>query len=119
MKKVTNIRALLGGISASDITLPALQVNPDEYRKFCQYANQVFTNPFYDLLKQELVNQQLIKTVLDARDHEQEEFGRATITGILLWEDIFNKYSLEFEARFLEKPEDFNPNKGFQSVINN
>ena len=103
-------------VSVEDVVLPSIQNNPEEYRKFCEYANSVFTNPFYELLRKDLVNTQMTNTVMDSRDYEAVQFGRATIAGILLWEEIFKKYSLQFEAKFLEKPADFNPSKGFQSV---
>lgn len=106
----------MAGVTIEDVTLPTLQVNADEYRKFCQYANQVFTNPFFELLRKELVNKQLEKTCLEARDYEATQFGRATISGVLLWEEIFNEYSLQFESQFLKKNKDFNPSKGFESI---
>jgi len=114
-------RELLNGTSPEEVALPTLQADADEYRKFCLYCNRVYSDPFFELLRKALVQVQVFKTALDSADYEQVSFGRATVHGIALWEEMFKFYSNEWDIKFSGKEEnaDFNSSRGFQSVDNN
>lgn len=121
-KKTDNVinlyRELMKGITLQDVKLPVMQ-DGNIYRDFCQYCNQVFTSPFFETLKRSVTLTQVEKTGLDSTCHEETQFGRATINGVALWEEIFKKYSKEFEDKFMGNRGDFNPNRTFNSVTDN
>lgn len=109
-------RELMKGITLEEVNLPKQDKNPEEYREFCRYANMVYTNPYFELIRRQILLTQVSKTLLDSTCHEETQFGRAVVNGLALVEEIFKTYSLEFEAKFLVRKEDFNPSKGFESV---
>jgi len=117
MKKADNViklyKELMSGITVEDSKLPSLQENPEQYRKFCSFANEMYSNPFFLELQNHLIRKQLEKTVIEARDYEATQFGRAIVVGVLLWNEVFKTYSDEFESKFLTPEEGFNPNKIF------
>lgn len=119
-KKTDNViklyRELMKGITLEDINLPKQNVNPEEHKRFCIYANMVYTNPYFELIKKQILLAQVTKTTLDSTCHEETQFGRAVINGMAVWEQVFEQYSQEFEDKYMIKNEDFNPHKGFESV---
>lgn len=110
-------RKALDGITVEEITFPTLDGNPEEFRKFLAYCDDVFRNPYFQQIRKHLMFEQQQKTLLDARDEESWIFGRAVVASVLLWEDIFKKYSDEFQDKFVTKPrKDFNPYSSFEKV---
>lgn len=121
-KKANNViklyRELMNGITLEDIKLPT-PADGDTYREFCRYCDQVYTNDFFEMIKKQMLLAQVSKTAIDSRDYDEVQFGRAAINGLALVEEIFKKYSLEFEEKFSGKTGgDFDPNSSFDSVTN-
>jgi len=122
-KKTDNIiklyRELLNGIVLEEVVFPKLDRDPEEYRNFVQFCDQVYTNQFFQMIVKNITHKQVEKNGLDSKSYEELQFGRATVNGIALFEELFKKYSLEFQEKFGGNIDRFNPNKGFSSVDNN
>jgi len=109
-------RELMAGITLEDVKLPTIQ-DGDKYRDFCRYCDEVYTNDFFELIRKEMLFAQVSKTAIDSQDVDQLQFGRAVINGLALVDEIFKKYSMDFQEKFLGKgEEDFNPNDSFNQV---
>lgn len=120
-KKADNIiklyRELMTGITLEDIKLPV--ITDSNYREFCQYANQVYTSPFFELIKKQILLEQVSKTAIDSKSYDELQFGRAVVNGLALVDEVFKKYSNEFEEKFMGKEGgNFDPRKSFESVNN-
>lgn len=122
-KKIKNprdlYRDLMTGITLQDVQLPSMIKDPEEYRKFCKYCNNVYTSPEFKLIESQLMLAQISKTAIDSTDAEQLNFGRAVLNGLALVSELFKKYSQEFEENFTGQHADFDEGKSFESVTNN
>jgi len=117
---VKNIHeGLMAGVTLEEVDLPKQDKDPEEYRKFCRYANMMYTDPFFDLIKKQILLAQISRTAIDSTSYEEVQYGRAVIHGLALFEEIFKKYSLLFESQFQTESKAFDPGKGFESVANN
>lgn len=119
-KKADNViklyRELMAGITLEDVRLPVI-TDGDKYREFCRYCNEVYTNEFFNLIKQQILLAQVSTTVIDSNSYEQLQFGRAVVNGLALVEELFKKYSNEFEEKFMNNEGgNFDPSKSFDPV---
>lgn len=108
-------RELMSGVTLEEVKLPTI-TDGDEYKKFCSYCDSVYSNPYFDLIKKQLLLAQVSKTAIDSKSYDEVQFGRAVINGLSLVDEIFGKYSREFNEKFNQNKEDFDSNRGFSSV---
>ncbi len=76
----------------------------EEKLAFAQYCFGVYNSKFFKTLIKYLVDAQIHFSIRRAESWIQTLFGRATINGISLIDECFEKYARKFEA--LTQPED-------------
>lgn len=115
-KTLEYYRKALNGITIGEVNFPVLDGSPEDYRKFVAFCNDMYKNPFFRLIRDHLLNEQRTKTLQESLDSESLNYGRAVIASILFWEDVFKKYSDEYEDKFTVNTENFDPRRSFESV---
>jgi len=109
-------REIMKGITLEEIIFPSLQSNADKYRKFCKFCHLTYNDSFFQLISKQLLLQQISKTAVDATSYDELQFGRAVVNGLALYEEMFKKYSLEFESKYMPRKDEFDNTKSFESV---
>jgi hypothetical protein len=100
------LREQLKGIDLSHITeFDKLEGN--DHRKFCKYAFTTFNSPFFKEIVKNLVYAQVLFSVNHAANYDETTFGRATVNGVSLMEELFAKYAREYENKYLPPSEKF------------
>lgn len=76
----------------------------DDYKSFLSDANVIFTRPVFDAVISHLANMQVEYVAKEAQDLRQVDFGRASINGIALVREEFERLKSLYESTI--KPEE-------------
>ncbi len=96
----------LKGISLDQIT-ELDKLEGKKHRDFCKYAFTTYNNPFFKEIVKSLVYAQVLFSVNYAESYDTVTFGRATVNGVSLMEELFAKYAREYESKYLPPSEKF------------
>lgn len=109
------LRELLGGLKLSDVTLLD-SLSSEDRKQLCQYCFGVVNNPFYRLLGKDLTLQTMQHVAVSTKDFQEDLFNRATINGIQMLGELFEKYAAEWEAKYAVKTQEFDRFKPFEAT---
>ena len=90
------------------------ETDPTKFRDFCYYCTKVVSSPFFPLIVNQLVQNQVWFIGLEAEGDPQVFFGRGSVNGVRVMEEYFRKYATEWETRFAGQEDQVNSHKMFE-----
>lgn len=85
-------------------------LEPQERQELYKFAFQLQTSPFWLTLLKEVVTSQMDLTTMKAENYDIVTFGRATINGVLLLDELLTKFVKHYNANEPPEEEEEEPN---------
>jgi len=111
------LREYLNGITLKDVTGFVERMESDEREKFCKFCFDTFTNPYFNMVCDSMRFMQLSFIGRQAANYDEVTFGRATINGVELVGEFYEKYAGEFKEKHSKPEEHVEEHKAFKSIV--
>ena len=99
-------RQQLKGINLEDVKVFDALPEPDK-KEFCRFCYALSQSPYLSQMAAALTQAQIEYSVQFAENYDLVTFGRATVNGVSLFEELIVKYAHLYETDYLGQQEDF------------
>ena len=107
-------RKILKGVQIKNVKYLEILSGQDRI-EFLRYCSEMVGSKWFPLIFPELFFAQLLASA-NAENYDEVCFHRATINGIKLVKDFFEKYERQYKEEFEKEESKHDPNKAFESV---
>lgn len=111
-QQIELLRENMKGITAKLLEQRLAQdLEPQEKLELYKFAYQLQTSPFWLTLIKEVTTSQLDLSVMKAENYDIVTFGRATVNGVLLLDELLTKFVKHYNANEPPEDEEEEPNR--------